>query len=161
MKTSILKHSRTINLENTFSRTPINPLDELFNLKNTPYIKFIHHKDKDKYYFVVTFLSNKNCKINEVNETISNGKLNIDIKVDTSNADLSSDVIIQSLFDIDQLETITYAMISDAVKNKLDFNYIFTISYGTLLNKGNEFIISGTNSVGGNTNPSDPYPPAK
>jgi hypothetical protein len=157
MKSTNQPYSRSASTDDIYGQVTLNPLDELLNLKYTPYTKIIHHKDKtvDEYYIVVCFLSGKGSEIRETSNTILDGKLCINIEVFTGNADESSCHLSQVIFNTDDIKEI-----SNIIRNNITVNYVVTISYGHKIDKSNKLMRAGSNSGGGVTDPADPYPPA-
>jgi len=73
----MISYVRNIEVQKLSSR-PVNDilLDNLLNLKYTPYIKFVYNKeDKDKPYFIVSFLSDKGSKVTSIKTIVSKNKL--------------------------------------------------------------------------------------
>lgn len=155
-------HSRQIELQSLASRTINDPiLDKLLNLKYTPYIKIIRNYQEnekgkvivDKYYFVISFLSDKGCDIKEPKSSIINGKLLFDIIVETPEP--TEDTFSQVIIDADQFPDII-----KSIRKNLSLDYIVKISFGKK-NEENKFLFGGSNSGGGTTEPYDIFPPGK
>jgi hypothetical protein len=156
-------HSREISVQKLSSRPSRNkPLDALLDLKYTPYVRFIHHLEKepdgsikvDNHYFVVNYLSNKNSKIINTFNTFNSGKLYINIKIDTSNSDEHTDIFSQIMFGSDEFDI----NIRNDVRNNKSISYIVNIIYSDKIDSGNNLVDAGTNSSGGTTDPFEEVP---
>ena len=142
----------------TLNRSSGNPLDEIFNLAYTPYVKFVHHVIgnalKDKFYFVVLFLAKEKAKVNSTGIELKDGKIKINIDVTPKGK--GKDSISQLVFNADEVPEIR-----NTLEKKISIDYEVNITFSEYLNDKKETIIAGSNSAGGTTEPADPYPPAK
>lgn len=158
MKSIKETYKRNIEIQKLSSR-PVGPkitLDKVLDLKYTPYIKFVYHTDEKKYFFIVSFLSDKGSKITDITSTVINSKLHFNIIVDTSSIIKSVDIFSQVMIDLDD-EGIDINFRND-IKNKKNINYLINIKYDNTFASISKLPLGGSNSTGGTTDPFEEVP---
>jgi hypothetical protein len=144
----------------SYSR-PQSPMNEILDLKYTPYVKFVRRDkptddgtidiEESNFYFVISFLSDENYQFLGVKEGYRNDKIVFDVSINTENVTKSSLSFSQIIVDADSISL----DISRLIRKQVNVDY-----YVEIFDENPSILNGGPNPGGGSTNPQDPYPPA-